>query len=312
MEHHLISPQEAGTRLDQFLAARYPALSRARLQALIREGGVLLNGKPGKPGEKLKPGVEITLEAPAPPSEEEAVPQSEAIPLDLLYESEQLLVVNKPAGLVVHPAAGNESGTLVNALLHHSPTLSTLGGVLRPGIVHRLDKETSGAIVIARDDATHAALAAQFAGRTTKKKYLALASGTFLRPNGTIRAPIGRHPVDRKKMAILEEGVGREAWTDYRVFCELEKRKGASQATLVECTLHTGRTHQIRVHLKSIGHPLLGDAVYGRREIYPRQMLHAWQLGFHDPKSGEWLEFRAPIPDDFIAFGAVPPEGTPI
>ncbi|HWL52895.1 MAG TPA: RluA family pseudouridine synthase [Chthoniobacteraceae bacterium] len=307
MQEYRITPEEAGTRLDQFLAAAFPEVSRARLQQLVREGEVLLNGKKSKPGEKLRPGAVVSITPPEPPPEESATPRPEAIPLDIVFEDETLLVVNKPAGLVVHPAAGNETGTLVNALLHHTPALSTLGGALRPGIVHRLDKETSGLLLAAKDDATHQALAGQFAERTTLKVYLALASGTFRQREGIIDAPIVRHTLHRKKMTIAAPGEGREARTAYRVLKELGKPKGASQPTLVECTLHTGRTHQIRVHLKHLGHPLLGDTVYGRREHYPRQMLHAWKLGFTHPRSGERLQFEAPLPDDFRDAGVMLP-----
>ncbi len=307
MHEYCVTSENVGTRLDQFLATAFPEISRVRLQHLIREGGVLLNGKGTKPGEKLREGGVISVVLPEAAPDGADGPQPEAIALNVVFEDETLLLVNKPAGLVVHPAAGNETGTLVNALLAHTPTLSTLGGALRPGIVHRLDKETSGLLLVAKDDATHQALAEQFAARTTLKVYLAIASGTFRQAEGVIDAPIERHVVDRKKMMVAPPGEGREARTDYRVLRELEKRKGASQPTLVECTLHSGRTHQIRVHLKHLGHPLLGDAVYGRREHFPRQMLHAWKIGFTHPRRGEWLEFEAEIPDDFKAVGATMP-----
>ena len=202
--------------------------------------------------------------------------------------------------MVVHPAAGNPTGTLVNALLHHCTGLSGIGGAQRPGIVHRLDKETSGCLVVAKNDLAHQGLSRQFAGRSILKVYLALAAGHFAKKSGTIEACIARHPVHRKKMSVAENGKGRPSTTDFRVLREL------SDASLVECTLHTGRTHQIRVHLKHLGHPLLGDALYGRRAGYPRQMLHAWKLGFNHPRTGQWMEFQSPIPQDFLDAGGVP------
>jgi len=220
---------------------------------------------------------------------------AESIALDVLFEDADLLVLNKPSGIVVHPAAGNRSGTLVNALLHRCAGLSSIGGKERPGIVHRLDKETSGCLVVALNDAAHRALAAQFAGREVTKIYLALAAGRFAKKSGTIEASIGRHPVQRKKMAVVERG--RAARTDYRVLDETDG------GTLVECTLHTGRTHQIRVHLKHLGHPVLGDEVYGKRAGFPRQMLHAWKLGFVHPRTGARMNFLAPVPPDFLAVG---------
>jgi 23S rRNA pseudouridine1911/1915/1917 synthase len=215
----------------------------------------------------------------------------------VLFEDDDLIVLNKPAGLVVHPAAGNWTGTLVNALLHHCHGLSSIGGEQRPGIVHRLDKETSGCLVVAKNDAAHQALAKQFAGREVTKIYLALAAGKFARLSGTIEAPIGRHPVLRKKMTVMLEGRGRASKTGYRVLLTLP------MGTLVECTLHTGRTHQIRVHLKHLGHPVLGDDVYGKRGSFARQMLHAWRLGFIHPRTAERLNFESPIPPDFVEAG---------
>ncbi len=205
-------------------------------------------------------------------------------------------MIDKPAGRVVHPAAGNWQGTIVNALLNHCRELSGIGGIQRPGIVHRLDKETSGCLVAAKNDAAHQALARQFAGREVTKIYLALAAGKFSRTSGTIEAPIGRHPIQRKKMTVVKER-GRAAKTEYRVLAP------CAGGTLVECTLHTGRTHQIRVHLKHLGHPVLGDEVYGRRAGFPRQMLHAWKLGFTHPRTGERMNFQAPVPPDFLAAG---------
>ncbi|MEI7958098.1 MAG: RluA family pseudouridine synthase [Verrucomicrobiota bacterium] len=298
MPEYLIPPEAAGLRLDHFLAVKLPHLSRSRLQTLIKEGHIRVAGNTAKPGEKLQSGKLVTVHEP------EAAPltgtEAEDLPLEVLYEDDDLLVLNKAAGMVVHPAAGNPSGTIVNALLHHCTSLSGIGGEQRPGIVHRLDKETSGCLVVAKNDLAHQGLSKQFAGRTILKVYLALASGRFAKKSGVIEAEIARHPVHRKKMSVVESGRGRASTTDYRVLRELP---GAS---LVECTLHTGRTHQIRVHLKHLGHPLLGDELYGRRAGYARQMLHAWKLGFAHPRTGEWMEFQSPIPHDFIEAGAAP------
>ncbi len=293
--HFQIEPSQAAARLDQFLATSVPALSRSRLQALIREGHVTLNGAIVKPNTKLRAGDAVSLAEPPPtPSET----QAEAIALDVLFEDDDLIVLNKPAGMVVHPAAGNWEGTIVNALLHHCPALSGIGGTQRPGIVHRLDKETSGCLVAAKNDAAHQSLSQQFAGREVTKIYLALAAGKFALPRGTIDAPIGRHPVQRKKMTVVPIEKGRTARTDYRVL-----PAPFPAGTLVECTLHSGRTHQIRVHLKHLGHPILGDEVYGRRAGFTRQMLHAWRLGFTHPRTGERMNFQAPLPPDFLAAG---------
>jgi 23S rRNA pseudouridine1911/1915/1917 synthase len=295
-----VEERSAGARLDQFLATSVPALSRARLQDLIKAGHVTLNGARPKPGARLKAGDAVRLDEPPPvPTTTEA----EDIALDVLYEDDDLIVINKAAGLVVHPAAGNWSGTLVNALLHHCKSLSGIGGEQRPGIVHRLDKETSGCMVVAKNDLAHQSLAGQFAGREVTKIYLALASGKFARQSGTVDVVMGRHPVQRKKMTVLNRppdelhGTFRESKTSWRVLRELPS------GTLVECTLHTGRTHQIRVHLKHLGHPVLGDEVYGRRGSFSRQMLHAWRLGFIHPRTGERMNFESPIPQDFVDAG---------
>jgi 23S rRNA pseudouridine1911/1915/1917 synthase len=284
----------AGMRLDQFLAGATPGLSRARIQGLIKAGHVTLNGLAAKASARLRVGDAITLSKP-PPVATESV--AEEIALDVLFEDDDLIVINKPAGLVVHPAAGHWSGTLVNALLHHCRALSGIGGEQRPGIVHRLDKETSGCLVAAKNDMAHQALAQQFAGREVTKIYLALAAGRFTRKSGVIEAPIGRHPAQRKKMMALPAGRGRASKTSYRVLRELPA------GALVECTLHTGRTHQIRVHLKHLGHPVLGDEVYGRRAGFHRHMLHAWRLGFAHPRTAERLNFESPIPPDFVEAG---------
>ena len=289
-----LAPAEAGVRLDQFLAARVPALSRSRLQQLVKEGSVLVNGRTAKASTKLRAGDHVALAEPPPVATHT---KAEDIALDILFEDEDLIVLNKPAGLVVHPAAGHSTGTLVNALLHHCHALSGIGGEQRPGIVHRLDKETSGCLVAAKNDVAHHALARQFAGSEVNKIYLALAAGKFRQASGMIEGAIGRHPIHRKKMTVLGGGRGRAARTDYRVLREIAGN------SLVECTLHTGRTHQIRVHLKHLGHPVLGDEVYGHRAGFPRQMLHAWKLGFTHPRTGERLHFVAPIPQDFMDAG---------
>jgi 23S rRNA pseudouridine1911/1915/1917 synthase len=288
-----VTREHQGMRLDRFLAQALPQFSRARLQDWIRVGAVTWQGKKPRPREAVQAGDVVRLvEPPVEPS----VAQAEAIPLRILFEDDDLLVLDKPAGLVVHPGAGNPTHTLVNALLHHCPNLSGIGGRQRPGIVHRLDKQTSGAMVVAKNDATHQELSRQFADREITKIYLTLVTGVFRRKRGSIDASIGRHPVHRKKMAVNPER-GRTARTDYRV---LQSEGGVS---LVECTLHSGRTHQIRVHLHHLGHPVLGDNLYGRNRqmAAPRQMLHSWKLGFTHPRSGQRVLFEAPLPPDFQA-----------
>ncbi|HEY5893340.1 MAG TPA: RluA family pseudouridine synthase [Chthoniobacterales bacterium] len=291
-----VNTETAGRRLDLVVVAYAPHLSRSRAQALIEDGHIRVNGETVKQRHKLREGDTITVNEPSPiPSEVAA----EEIPLTILFEDEHLLVLNKPPGMVVHPGAGNQSGTLVNALLHHCNELSGIGGVERPGIVHRLDKDTSGCLVVAKNDAAHRALSTQFAEReTTTKRYLAIARGVPRVPRGKIDAPIVRHPVDRKKMAVAAPGKGRSAQTLYGVISTFQHATGL--CALIECRLLTGRTHQIRVHLKHLGHPLAGDAVYGRGgDGFPRQMLHAWKLGFHHPVTGLPVEFCADIPPDF-------------
>lgn len=288
-------------RLDSWLRGRHPEVSRGAIQRLIEGGYVLVNGRTVKATHRPRAGEEIQVRWPEP-RPAEALP--EEMPLSVLYEDEALLVINKPAGLVVHPAAGHESSTLVNALLHHCRgQLSGIGGVARPGIVHRLDKDTSGCLVVAKSDATHLALSAQFASRKVEKFYQALVCGEVPRDRGDIRASIARHSSHRKCMAVDEE-FGREAHTSYTV---LERLQGA---TLVEARLHTGRTHQIRVHFKFLGYPLVGDHVYGQRQNIrladlndyeaPRQMLHAHRLGFVHPRTATRLDFTAPLPNDFL------------
>jgi 23S rRNA pseudouridine1911/1915/1917 synthase len=287
-----VSPAEAKQRVDIFLAKRL-TLSRNRIQTLIQAGHISLNGKACRASEQVRGGDSIAISEPRPePIEVEA----EDIPLKILFEDEHLLVVDKPAGMVVHPGAGIHKGTLVNALLHHIENLSGIGGRFRPGVVHRLDKETSGCLVIAKDDRTHSRLSSQFAGRKVQKFYLAMCIGRFAQVQGEIVKPIGRHPVHRQKMAVVDSG--RAAKTAWWVIRE------EPSWSFVMCQIFTGRTHQIRVHLSSIGHAILGDKVYGKSAAgYSRQMLHAWRLAFFHPTTEKWLEFEAELPDDFRKSG---------
>jgi 23S rRNA pseudouridine1911/1915/1917 synthase len=286
-----VSREGSGLRLDRFLAERLEKFSRSRIQQLIRTGAATLNGKAARPRELVRSGDRIRLIEP-PPEKTENRP--EAIPLDVIFEDDDLLVINKPAGLVVHPGAGNREHTLVNALLHHCRNLSGIGGKERPGIVHRLDKDTSGCLVVAKNDETHRGLSEQFAARLVEKVYLALAAGKLRKTAGVIEERIGRHPVHRRRMSVASSR-GRAAKTEYRVLRSGEK------ASLIECRLHSGRTHQIRVHLHHLGHPVLGDKLYSPKLSgnFPRQMLHSWKLGFRHPRTNEWKEFQAPLPDDF-------------
>ena len=294
----LIVPAEAkGERLDQYLSAQLEGVSRSRLQDLIAEGLVTVNGKPTKPGLKLRGGESLDVTIP-PPEEMSLAP--EAIPLDVIYEESDLLVVNKPQGMATHPAPGTLSGTLVNALLAHCVDLSGIGGVTRPGIVHRLDKDTSGLLVVAKNDLAHQGLSAQIAAKTAQRQYLAVIMGTMPHPEGTIDAPIGRHPTQRIKMAIVEGG--RHAVTHWRVLEEFHV-PGRPPASLVELTLETGRTHQIRVHLAHYNRPIVGDPVYAPPSPYPvklaGQALHAFRLSFNHPRDGRRLTFEAPPPETF-------------
>jgi 23S rRNA pseudouridine1911/1915/1917 synthase len=288
----VVSENDAKLRLDQFLAKRLPEYSRSRLQQLIRTGFVRLNEQATRPRQIVRSGDKIDLLEP-PLEKIETLP--EPIPLDVLFEDEDLIVINKPAGLTVHPGAGQREHTLVNALLSYCTTLSGIGGKERPGIVHRLDKETSGCLVVAKNDTAHRELSKQFAARTVEKIYLALVGGKLRKPAGIIDEKIGRHPVHRQRMSVSARR-GRAAKTDYRVI------GSSDQASLIECRLHSGRTHQIRVHLHHLGHPVLGDKIYAPRfaKNFPRQMLHAWKLGFHHPRTGEWKNFEAPLPADFV------------
>jgi 23S rRNA pseudouridine1911/1915/1917 synthase len=286
----VVAQNMPGKRLDRFLAEQLPQFSRSRIQQLIRGGSATLNGESVRPRDTVRRGDVIRL---IEPPLEKICATAEAIPLDIIFEDDDLVVLNKPAGMVVHPGAGHREHTLVNALLSHCSNLSGIGGKERPGIVHRLDKETSGCLVVAKNDEAHRALAAQFATRTVSKVYLALVSGKLRKPTGSIEERIGRHPVHRQRMSVSPQR-GREAKTEYSV---IEAGIGIS---LVECRLHSGRTHQIRVHLHHIGHPVIGDKVYGKKiEKHERQMLHAWKLGFRHPRSDEWKEFEASTPDDF-------------
>ena len=287
----VVPKQNARLRLDQFLAAELPAFSRSRLQQLIRAGFVRLNGKAARPRDLVRAGDRVDLTEPPP---EKIDTQPQPIPIEVLFEDDDLIVINKPAGLVVHPGAGHRDHTLVNALLYRFPALSGIGGKERPGIVHRLDKETSGCLVVAKNDEAHRGLSIQFADRTVEKIYLVLVAGKLRRNAGAIEAKIGRHPVDRQRMSVISRR-GRTAKTEYRVL------DSSGDASLVECRLHSGRTHQIRVHFHHIGHPVLGDKVYAPKlaKDFPRQMLHAWKLGFRHPHNSEWRCFEAPLPNDF-------------
>ena len=288
-----IEPEDAGARLDVFLAEEFEGVTRSAVQRWIDAGLVRVGGAARKANYKLRPGDEIEA-APPEPEPLDALP--EAIPLDVLYEDEWLVVVNKPRGMVVHPAAGHATGTLVNALLHHcGGSLSGINGTLRPGIVHRIDKDTSGVLAAAKNDAAHAALSAQMAAHTVTRRYEAIVHG-HIREGGTVDAPLARHPKERKKMTVMPGG--RRAVTHYAV---LGTYKGF---THIEAQLETGRTHQIRVHMAHIGHPLLGDTVYGR-EKQPHgadagQALHARTLGFTHPADGRYLELSAP-PDAYFS-----------
>ncbi len=299
----LVASTEAGTRLDVFLATRVVSLTRSRIQKLIEQGLVRVRDRRAKAGQKVRAGDVVTLVNP-PPVEERLT--AEDIPLGILYEDEAVAVVEKPAGMVVHPAAGNIRGTLVNALLHHLKRLSGIGGVLRPGIVHRLDKGTSGVMVVAKNDAAHAGLTHQFKKREVRKVYRALVYGDVRGEEGVIDLAVGRHPGDRKRMSARSPR-GKEALTRWRVV----ERFG--EVTLLEVEIQTGRTHQIRVHLNTIGHPVVGDRTYGnprrlaavsdrnlRAKLadMKRQALHAGTLGFHHPLTGSYLEFTSPLPRD--------------
>ena len=286
------TPEEGGLRADVWLAARVEALSRSAAARLLEEGRVTRNGKPLAKRDRLIPGetVEVLLPDPTP-----AEVGPEDIPLDVVYEDEDVIVVNKPKGLVVHPAPGHPDGTLVNALLYHcGDSLSGIGGELRPGIVHRIDRDTSGLIIAAKNDYAHQKLSAQLQDHTLARTYECVVVGNLKADSGTVDAPIGRHPVDRKKMAVVANG--RSAVTHWEVIARYPGY------THVRCRLETGRTHQIRVHMASIGHPILGDTVYGAKKPVPGlqgQCLHAVGLRFVHPRTGEMVELSCPLPEEF-------------
>src|SRR5215470_10939577 len=300
-----VQAEDTGTRLDKYLAAQRPELSRSQVQRLIQEGWVELVHGPATASYRVREGEVIRLDIPpARPAHLTAEP----LALQIVYEDEALLVIDKPSGLVVHPAPGHASGTLVNALLFHCQTLSGVGGEERPGIVHRLDKDTSGLLLVAKHDRSHRHLSAQLKNRQLQRRYVALVRGRLPALQGTIDAPIGRHPQQRQKMAVVERD-GRAARTHYQVL------EAWGPLSLLRLSLETGRTHQIRVHLAHIGHAVIGDPVYAPGPLrlpghaalaqalraFPRQALHAEQIRFQHPESGEWLTFTAPLPADIAA-----------
>ncbi len=282
-----------GYRLDKYLSEAIPELSRSYLQRVIKESGILVDGKAVKGSYRVSQGEEIHLRVP-----EAVIPEiaPEEMPLEILYEDGDVILINKPKNMVVHPAAGHYSGTLVNGLLYHCQgSLSGINGVLRPGIVHRIDKDTTGVLIVCKNDRAHNCLAEQLREHSITRRYRAVVYGNLKEDEGTVNAPIGRHPTQRKRMAVVREG-GKEAVTHYRVLERFGK------FTYVECVLETGRTHQIRVHMASIGHPLLGDEVYGKGKSpfhLEGQTLHAIVLGFRHPSTGEYMEFEAPLPAYF-------------
>lgn len=287
MSDYVITDQTG--RIDKVLTTLEPEITRSQLKNLINDGHVTVNGQPVKPKYKVQAGDKISLVKPEPQSLE-LTPEN--IPLDIVYEDDDVIVVNKPQGMVVHPAPGHPDHTLVNALLYHSP-LSTINGTFRPGIVHRIDKDTSGLLMVAKNDLAHQSLAEQLRNKTNKREYLALVYGQIKEDEGTIDAPLGRNPQDRKKQAVVKGG--RHAVTHFKVI------KRYDNFTLVKCILETGRTHQIRVHMKYIGHPLVGDPLYGPRKVIGKngQFLHAALLGFKHPRTGEEMVFEAPLPENF-------------
>lgn len=284
--YHFVA-EAPGIRLDKFVAER-TGLSRGRVQTLILDGHVTVNGSAARPSYKLQAGDRVDVVVP-PPQAPSLAPES--IPLSIVYEDNSLMVVDKPAGLTVHPAPGHPRGTLVNAILAHCPDLPGVGRSLRPGIVHRLDKDTSGLMIVAKNDVAQASLFAQMKARSIVKRYLVLVKGRLTPERGAIEAPVGRHPRHRQRMAVVS--TGRPARTSYSVLKYLEGY------TLVEATLETGRTHQIRVHFSAIGFPVVGDSTYGVRVPFlHRQFVHARYLRFRLPGTGEWVEFQSPLPDD--------------
>lgn len=294
MIKELIAGEEAGIRIDRYLSDCLEELSRSYLQKLLKDGGVQVNGKTVKSNYKVAPGDQISLEVP-----DAVEPEIEAEPMDLdiLYEDSDIILINKPKGMVVHPAAGHYTGTLVNGLMHHcKDDLSGINGVMRPGIVHRIDMDTTGVLIVCKNDKSHNAIAEQLKVHSITRKYYAIVHGVLKEDDGTVNAPIGRHPIDRKKMSINEKN-GKEAVTHYHVLRRFRR------FTFVECQLETGRTHQIRVHMSSIGHPLLGDQVYVQSKCpfsgLQGQTLHAGVLGILHPTTGQYMEFSAPLPEYF-------------
>jgi len=300
----LVEPPDSGKRLDRYIASRISDCSRSIATNLIRNGEIRVQGMVRKPNYRVKAGDEICGCIPPPTP---VLFKPEPIPIEILHEDDEIIVINKQPGLVVHPAPGHHSGTLVNALLHHCPKLNGIGGALRPGIVHRLDKDTSGVLVVAKNDRAHIHLSKQFKSRRVKKKYLALVYGKMESDSGSVSLPIGRHPVDRKKMSTNSRK-SRIAETTWQIIERFER------ASLIDVNLKTGRTHQIRVHCAAIGHPVMGDNVYGPRktgknvaysknifESVPRQMLHAWRIVLTHPVTEEMVSFEAPIPSDMQA-----------
>jgi 23S rRNA pseudouridine1911/1915/1917 synthase len=306
-----VPPEDAGKRLDQFLAARLQSISRARVQEMIAEGKVLVNDAPAKASLKLRGGERISVLGEAQRAPLRAL--AEDIPLDIVYEDDDLAVINKPAGMMVHAGAGasedaRNRGTLVNALLHHLQSLSGVGGELRPGIVHRLDKETSGLILVAKNDEAHRKLGAQFAAREVKKKYVALVHGWVKKDSGTLAQSISRDPVRRMKMTTRIEG-GRTAITHFRVTRRLDTKYG--KFSLLEVKIDTGRTHQIRVHVSTMGHPIVGDTTYGAPKqvrgknavtVLARNFLHAAELEFKHPRTGESVSLKSELPEELREF----------
>lgn len=291
---YIITQEQVNTRIDKFLSDKNPDISRSYIQKLLSDGNILVNGNSAKSNYKLRLGDSISMTIPEP---EEIDILPEDIPLDIVFEDSDILIVNKPKGMVVHPAAGHYTGTLVNAIMYHCKNqLSSINGVLRPGIVHRIDMDTTGLLVVCKNDLAHQSLAEQLKVHSITRKYMAIVYDNISEDEGTINKPIGRHPVDRKKQAIDIKN-GREAITHYRV---LERLNG--KYTLVECQLETGRTHQIRVHMASIHHPLLGDQVYGpdKNPFHLQgQTLHAGVLGFIHPRTKEYVEFHSDLPEYF-------------
>lgn len=290
------STEDSGIRVDRFLQARLPDHSRSAIQKWMEDGCVLVNGKSVAKNYKLSGVCEVLVRIPEP---QELQVRAENIPLDIVYEDDDLLVVNKPKGMVVHPAPGNSDGTLVNALLYHCKgTLSGINGIIRPGIVHRIDKDTSGLLMVAKNDRAHLGLAEQIKEHSFDRVYETVVYGQFKEDSGTVNAPIGRHPVDRKRMAVIASH-SREAVTHFQV---LERLNGF---THLRVQLETGRTHQIRVHMAYIGHPVAGDPVYGPRKVISElhgQCLHAREIGFTHPVTGERMHFSSPLPDYFVRF----------